>query len=218
MADISKPEELLLLEYEQQYLQYRHLDNLREKYVAFYIAFVTAIFILSVTNQHLDSLNLLILLLLVIGIFILKISISMRIVQRLTANHLMEIRKELLRLAKLLPLYKYDSNNYQIGYSFLKATYLPSEEWHWKERFKESAIQLIVLLIIVNSYIASYFVRFVDFSLMKNILSYKCILTFVVLLILQMGYFYIRFNSEFSNEKQDDRESKILKFLNKQCK
>lgn len=167
MPDALKPEELLFREYDQQYQQYRHLDNLRERYVGFYIAFVTAVFVFltkSNDSQNLSYLQPLTLsLLLIIGMFVLHIAISMRITQRLTADHLMKIRKELI---KMLPSDDETDkrNRTSVCNSYLMATYKPHERdpnkrnkchqcgWLWNE----SAIQLIWFLMFVNSIIGTY--------------------------------------------------------------
>lgn len=213
MSDALKPDELLLEEYDQQYQQYRHLDNLRERYVAFYIAFVSAIFVVFLKEASSNPQNQLILaFLFIIGIFVLLIAISMRITQRLTADHLMEIRKELLRILPSSETKKWACCSY------LKSTYKPHKKdfciqsgWDWKE----SAILLIWLLIAVNSFIGTYLIKLikvnVDWSI--SLLSW----VFIAFFIPQMLFFYWRFHSTFSEEEQTQRENKMCEFLKDVC-
>ncbi len=194
MSDAPKPEELVFREYDQQYQQYRHLDNLRERYVGFYIAFVTAIFVFltkSNNSQNLGYLHpLTLFLLLIIGMFVLHIAISMRIAQRLTADHLMKIRKELI---KMLPLDNETDkrNKTSVCNSYLMATYKPHERdpskrdkchqcgWLWNE----SAIQLIWFLIVVNSIIGTYLFSLLDENQYISV-------TYLILLIAYVLLFY----------------------------
>lgn len=234
MSDVLKPEELLFREYDQQYEQYRHLDNLRERYAAFYIAFVTAAFVVFIKDGLSDHQKQLILaFLFIIGIFVLSIAISMRITQRLTADHLMEIRKELIRM---LPTVEETDKRNKMGVcnTYLMSTYKPHEkDTHEKDTHKknkcfqcgwlwnESAIQLIWLLMFVNSFIGIYLFNLLDeiqyiswahlilsvaymllfYGIFKSELDFgfnrKLLLPIILVLTLVIGYIAIHFNVKY---------------------
>ncbi len=216
MSKTLKPEDLLFHELEQQYLQYRHLDNLRERYVWFYIASIGTLLIFFIQTRNLDKHNPLVLLfLLIAGFFVLSMAISIRIAQKLTSIHLMEIRKELI---KLLPLNNESERENKIGVccSYLKASYTPPknmDKWYglgWS--LNESAIQLIILLMAVNNTIFTYFVNikyqpafWLLFSVSLSIQS------------AQMLFLYIRFKYECSLKKQKQREKDMRKVLENIC-
>lgn len=209
MSDVFKAEELLFKEYDQQYEQYRHLDNLRERYIAFYIAFVTAVFVVFLKDSLPDNQkNLILVFLFVIGIFVLIIAISIRITQRLTADHLMEIRIALLRML---------SNNTKkwVCSSYLNSTYKPHKKdpciqsgWNWTE----SAIWLIGLLIFVNSVIGTYSIK-IAWDWTTSLLSW----VFVILIFIQVLFFIWRFKSTFREEAQTKRKNEMCKFLKTIC-
>lgn len=196
--------DILLKEFDQQYQQYRHLDNLRERYIAFYIAFVVAVFVFFANSSTLPNqnqlLSLILIFLLIIGSFVLTMSISMRIVQGMTGNHLMEIRKVLLKMLSA-------EDTMKVFDSYLMATYEPPKNDKWIQcgwNWKESAIQLILLLIIINSIIGTYLIK----------INTDCsIWIFVVFIIPQLLFFLKRFKSAFSSKKQDERKAKLREFL-----
>jgi len=105
------------------------------------------------------------------------------------------------------------------------ATYDPHKKngsqtgWNWKE----SAIQLIWLLIIVNSLISAYLIGVIGMSLIKSDSFACCVfistfLAFVITVFIQKQFFDWRFNSEFSPEKQDEMKRKLHKYLKDECK
>ncbi|MCK4796720.1 MAG: hypothetical protein KAT05_05020 [Spirochaetes bacterium] len=195
-------ENVLLTELDQQYQQYRHLDNLRERYVAFYIALITAVFLS-------DKDGFVIFILLIIGLVVLEMSILIRIAQRMTADHLMEIKKDLFKIIKL------NDDNIVLN-SFLMATYKPYEKYRCVQNgwdFKESAIQLIVLLMVINSIIGAYFIKDVvgfDFDLSG--------LVFVLLMVLQLLHFIHRFCSGLSPKKRKERKANMCEYLKNETK
>lgn len=208
------PEELLFHEFGQQYEQYRHLDSLREKYVAFYIAFISAIFAyisntIPTTYQSSGFVPYLTLFLLIIGLVILYIAISMRITQRLIADHLMEIRKALI---SMLP-----SNKETVCRSYLMLSYSPIEKNNciqWEGIFKESATLLIGLLIFVNSVVGTYFVWL---TCQWIIMFIPWFVIFIVFVIIQMLIFISKFESAFSLKRIKQRKKDACKYLQNVC-
>lgn len=189
-------EDLLLNESNQQYQQYRHLDNLRERYIAFYIALVTAVILFLINTNDVKG-ELVSLILFAIGLLVLHIAISMRIAQRLTADHLMRIKNDIMDIIGLDNL---EEEKLKKCESFFLSTYKPHDYdlyKHDKEKrdscfqcgwvWKESAIQLIWLLMFLNSIIASYSI------LIKPEWANVSIVLFFILIIIPIVYSYCEF-------------------------
>lgn len=91
------PDDFLLTEFEQQYNQYRHLDQLRSRYIEYFTAVTAAVLTGSLVYGASDPLKLaslwpLYILLFFIGVLITLVSVGIRMRQMTTAWYLMAIR------------------------------------------------------------------------------------------------------------------------------
>lgn len=220
MANTIKPEELLLHEYDQQYQQYRHLDTLRERYVAFYVAIFGAILV-YLTQIGLDiSKNIfyiepqILLFLFFIGFSVIHIAVSIRITQVLTSLALIEIRKALIRMLSLVETPNREAKHI-VCQSYLMANYSPPKldnliqiGWNWRE----SAIELIVLLIFVNSLIFVYFIKIIT-----NLSNIWLFFVLLFTIFIQIWFFNYRFKSDLNTERLEKRKKEMKEVLKDVC-
>src|SRR3989304_7440492 len=214
MADAFKPEEMLLHEFDQQYQQYRHLDALRERYIAFYVTIPAAILVyltqigLDISKNIFYIQPLILLILFGIGLFVLYIAISIRITQVFISLALTEIRRALMKML-LFDRAIDQTTKHLVIHSYLMDNYSPPKldnriqiGWNWKE----SAIALIGLLIFVNSLVLVYFIK-IELNLST------CWLFFVLLIAMfvQILILYYRFKSDLSPESQTKGKNDMTK-------